>query len=322
MGCTLTDFTDVPDTAAQVMRLTNAAFAEYEGAMEVDEAWTAWYLRRPGTEPALCQAALDGDRLVSQVLVCVQELQLGGERTRCGIIDSVATYPDYRRQGLARALMERAHEALAAAGVEASVLYTNPAGHPYRFYERMGYLTRAQGAMFMGPRPGWGGCAPPPVDAAEHGAALRALLDGYFAGYEGYAPLDEALWRWHKLDPPGEAPTIIGEMTGAGPISTATFARADVKLPSGTRTVCVAYDLAADVMNADQVGSLLAAAPEETVLLILDEAAPECQMLGDLGLEREVGEVAMVLPFAGHVRDALADHRGPWYFMVESLVGV
>ena len=36
----------------------------------------------------------------------------------------------------------------------------------------------------------------------------------------------------------------------------------------------------------------------------------------------EVGEVAMVLPFAGHVREALAEHHGPWYFMVESLVGV
>jgi len=322
MGYALTDFTDVADLTAQVTRLTNAAFAEYEGAMEVDEAWTAWYLQRPGTDPALCQAALDGDRLVSQVLVCVQDLHIGGERARCGIIDSVATYPEHRRQGLARGLMERAHEAMEGAGIEASVLYTNPAGQPYRFYERLGYLTRAQGAMFMGPRPDGGGCAPAPVDAAEHGPALRALLDGYFAGYEGYAPLDEALWRWHRLDPPGEAPTIIAEMTAAGPISTATFARADLKLPSGTHTVSAAYDLAAEVMNADQVHSLLAAAPEETVLLILDEAAPECQMLGDLGLEREVGEAAMVLPFAAHVRDALAEHHGPWYFMVESLVGV
>ncbi len=322
MGCALTDLTQVTDTAAQVMRLTNAAFAEYEGAMEVDEAWTAWYLRRPGTDPALCQAALDGDRLVSQVLVCVQELQIGGERLRCGIVDSVATFPQYRRRGLARALMERAHEAMARAGIEASVLYTNPAGHPYRFYQRLGYLTRAQGAMFLGPRPEAGGCAPPPVDGVEHGPALRALLNGYFASYEGYAPLDEALWRWHKLDPSAEPPTIVAEMSGSRPISTATFARAELKLQSGTRSVAVACDLAADVMNADQVRSLLAAAPEETVLLILDEAAAECEMVDSIGLRREVGEVAMVLPFTRAVSDALNRHHGPWYFMVESLVGV
>ena len=254
--------------------------------------------------------------------MCIQELRIGGERLRCGLIDSVATYPDHRRHGLARALMERAHEAMRDAGAEAAVLYTNPAGHPYRFYQRLGYLTRAQGAMFMGPRPNGGGCAPAPVDAAAQASGLRALLNGYYIGYEGYAPLDEALWCWHKLHPPGESPIVIAEMTGSGPASTATFACADLKLPAGTRTVSVAYDLAADVMNADQIRSLLAAAPEETVLVILDEAAPECQMLGDLGLQREVGEVAMVLPFAGHVSDALARSHGPWYFMVESLVGV
>ncbi|MGD9496096.1 MAG: GNAT family N-acetyltransferase [Armatimonadota bacterium] len=322
MGYTLTNFTQVTDTPAQVMRLSNAAFVEYEGAMEVDVPWTEWYLQRPGTDLVLCQAALDGNRLVSQVLVCIQELQLGGQRVRCGLIDSVATYPEHRRKGLARALMNRAHDALQCAGAAAAVLYTNPAGHPYGFYGRLGYITRAQGAMFMGPRPSGDGCAPVPVDAAAQASGLCALLNRYYAGYEGYAPMDGGIWRWHKLDPPGTRPVVVAEMTGSGPVSTATFARAELRLPSGTQVVSTAYDLAADTMTADQIRSLLAAAPEETVLVVLDEKAPECQMMAELGLQREVGEVAMVLPFAQHVREALADHHGPWYFMVESLVGV
>jgi len=322
MGYTLTDHTQVPNLIPQVTRLTNAAFAEYEGAMTVDEAWTAWYLKRPGTDPTLCQAALEGDTLVSQVLVCVQTLQLGGELLRCGIIDSVATDPGHRRRGLARALMERAHEAMSDAGVEAAVLYTNPEGPAYGLYERLGYVTRARGAMFQGPRPEGGGGGPVVVDARRHGPALQALLNDYFGAHEGYAPLDDALWRWHRLDPPAGPPTVVAEMTNSGPTATATFARAEVNFSSGTRAVAVAYDIAARSMNEDMLTSLLAAAPEETVLLILDERAPECEMAVEAGLEREVGEVAMVLPLVERARTALESRRGPWYFMVESLVGV
>lgn len=322
MDYVLTDHTQVPNLVPQVTRLTNAAFAEYEGAMTVDEAWTAWYLKRPGTDPTLCQAALDGDTLVSQVLVCVQTLQLGGKLVRCGIIDSVATDPAHRRRGLARALMERAHAAMSDAGVEAAVLYTNPEGPAYGLYERLGYITRARGAMFQGPRPDGGGYGPVAVDARQHGPALQVLLNDYFAAHEGYAPLDDALWRWHRLDPPAGPPTVVAEMTGSGPIATATFARAELNLPSGTRPVVVAYDIAARSMDAEMLASLLAAAPEETVLVLVDENAPECEMAVEAGLEHEVGEVAMVLPLVERVEMVLQNQGRPWYFMVESLVGV
>ncbi|NLO06693.1 MAG: GNAT family N-acetyltransferase [candidate division WS1 bacterium] len=317
----LCDFTQVPELAAQVTRLSNLAFGEYEGAMEVGEGWTEWYLARPGTDRGLSQAALADGKLVSQVIVCVQPLQLGGQTLRCGIIDSVATDPEHRQQGLARQLMERAHEAVQDADLDAAVLYTNPEDHPYGFYSRLGYRERTRAMMLIGRRPGESGCGAEPVDAAEHAEGLRNLLNRYYVGHEGFSPLEADLWRWHKLDAPNP-PTVVAEMTGSGPITTATFATARLRTATGERHVSVAYDIAADVMNADQMHSLLASAPEEEIALLLDERALELPMVNDLGLKKAVAEVAMVLPFGSAASRALEEHGGPWYMMVESVVGV
>ena len=321
MGYVLSDFAEVPDLAAQVTRLDNLAFAQYEGAMAFDEAFSAWYLARPGTDLRMCQAALDGERLVSQVIVCVQPVQLGGRTMRCGIIDSVATDPEHRKQGLARQLMERAHEAMEEAGLDAAVLYTNPDDHPYHFYARLGYEERARASMLLGARPATSGCGALPVDAGAEAAGLRALLDDYFAGYEGFASLSEELWRWHKMDSPVE-PTVVAEMTGSGPISTATFADAQVRIEGQDHTVSMAYDLAALRMSDDQFAGLLSAAPREMIGLILDDAAPEAAWASNLGFERRVSEVSMVLPFTSEARAALDAHGRLWYVMMESVVGV
>jgi predicted N-acetyltransferase YhbS len=319
---TLCDHVEVPNLPEQLARLSNLAFGDYEGAMPVSERWVDWFLRRPGTDPHISQAALDGRKLIANVLVCAQELQLGGDLLRCGIIDSVATDPDYRRQGLARVLMERTHEKMQRAGLDAAVLYTNPDDHPYRFYERLGYVTRARAALLSGPRPEAKGCAARPVDAAAEAEGLRALLNDYFAAWEGYAPLDDDLWAWHKLDPATGPPTVVAEMTGSEPVATVTFADADVLMKGKRQTVAVAYDMAARVVNVEQVRSLLSAAPHPAISMILDEAAPERAMVEAVGLKPQVAEVVMVLPFSARARRTLQAHHGPWYAMVESIIGV
>lgn len=322
MGHALSDFAEVPDLTEQVTRLQNLAFAEYEGAMEIDRAFMDWYLRRPGTDLRMCQAALtDDDRLVSQVIICEQDVQLGGAALRCGIIDSVATAPEHRRKGLARSLMERAHEAMQGGGLDAAVLYTNPDDHPYHFYARLGYEERARAAMLLGARPGASGCGAEAVDPSEHAEGLRRLLNDYYVVHEGFAPLSEGLWRWHKIDAPSE-PTVVAELTGSGPISTATFADAPVRIEGDEHGVSMAYDVAARVMNEDEFGSLLSVAPREMVGLIVDDDAPERQWADALGFEPRVCEVSMVLPFSREARSALRDHGGPWYVMIESVVGV
>ena len=151
---------EVPDLIPQLTRLSNAAFVEYEGTMQVEEPFIEWYLRRPGSCPELCVGALYGDRLVSNVLVALQVVQLDRRPFLCGIIDTVATDPDHRQRGLARRLMDEAHRLMRAAGAEAALLYTNPEGHPYRFYQRLGYETQAFGLALLGSRPAPGELQP------------------------------------------------------------------------------------------------------------------------------------------------------------------
>jgi len=320
---TLTDHTQVPDLTRQFVDLSNLAFAEYEGAMQFGHEWGEWYLSRPGTDRRLCQAALAGEEMISQVLVAVQELQIGGELLRCGIIDSVATHPDHRRQGLARLLMDRAHEAMReTARVDAAVLYTNPAGHPCQFYGRLGYLTRARAALITGRRPN-GEPSVQPVDPDEHADGLIALLNRYYGDYEGYTPLSSDLWRWHKLTAPDSTGLQVMARLDAGrPTATVSFANVELLLGGERREVSIAYDLAAERLEAGRMAHILAAAPREWVAMIVDERSREMALARELGLDAEMGEVAMVLPFSAQARMALAQQPTVWYPMIESLIGV
>ena len=87
---TLCNHSEVPDLVSQLSELSNLAFGDYEGAMEMSEEWMAWYLQRPGTDRERCQAALRDGQMVSNVLVALQPLQIGGRVLRCGIIDAWA----------------------------------------------------------------------------------------------------------------------------------------------------------------------------------------------------------------------------------------
>ncbi len=333
-GYELCDHTRVPDLVAQFVELSNVGFAEYEGAMQFDEDWSAWYLQRPGTDPRLCQAALSGEQMVSNVLVAVQPLQIGGDLLTCGIIDSVATHPDHRRRGLARALMERAHQAMQqVTAVDAAVLYTDPAGHPHQFYQRLGYETRAQASLLTGSRPPvarsfseGGQVDQEPLEPAapeDAGQPLFDLLNEFFSEHEGYCPMDSRLWRWHKCERVAANPvTVVVEEAGGVPVATATFAEAELLLAGERRPVSIAYDVAAKELSADRLARLLAAAPREQVAMILDRESAEHQLAVDVGLEPRVGEVSMILPFSERARAALSAKSGPWYPMIESIIGV
>ncbi len=321
MDYRLTDLTQVNDVEAQVLRLQNVAFADYEGAAEIDERLVEWYSARPGFDPSMCQAALDGERLVSNVLVYVQPLQFGRDLLRCGMVAAVATDPEYQKQGLARKLMDRAHEAMISRGCDASVLFTNPDGHPYRFYEELGYEERARLSLVLGECPEGSGCAALPIDPAEEASTLISLINDYFTGHEGFSPLNGELWRWHRLEAP-VAPTVVAEIADSGPISTATFSRSIVQIAGEEQAIAIAFDVAAKVMNADQLESLLSTAPLERIALAVDDNAPERGWLGALGFEPELTQVAMILPLNDASRRTLARRHGPWYVAVEAAVGV
>ncbi len=307
---------DVEDLVGPLTRLTNAAFAEYEGALEATEAFTEWYLRRPGSTPDVCFGAWYEGQMVSNVLVAIQSLRLGSRLVSCGIIDTVATEPTHQRRGLARALMLRAHVRMRERGAEAAVLYTNPEGSPYQFYQRLGYLTRARPELLVGPRPSSDRMVRTPT--ADESLALRDLVNRHYGGYEGFAPLDDDLWQWHREARPPDMPVqlfVLDGLTGC-----VAFAEARIALAGRPGTVSVVTDLVAP--DAAAAKALLAAAPRPDLAALCDIRAAEYPLLTELGFRPKVSEVAMVLPFTDSARQALAAAHPPWYPMAESIIGV
>ncbi len=321
MGYRFVTHEEVPRLAEQLAELSNIAFAEYEGAPAVDADFIRWYLQRPGCTPQLCGAALYGDKLVSNVLVALQKINIGGEYVLCGIIDTVATHPEHRRRGLARRLMEMAHERMQAEGAEAAVLYTNPAHHPYQFYQRLGYVTRAQAALLTGPRPR--AC---PVYIVrpllpEEVVAGRELVMAKYARYEGFAQLEENLWRWHREERPASLPALfVGAFRAEQLVGAAALAAASVLLTGQQQPVTVVSDIVYE--SQECLRALLAAAPCETLMALCDVQAPEHEALQQLGLNSALGEVAMACPFTERARELLRRPPLYWYVMVESVVGV
>lgn len=311
----------VPGLVEQLTALSNLAFAEYEGAPEVDEAFTEWYLRRPGSSADVCVAALHGDRIVANVLVALQELNIGGEYLLCGLIDTVATDPAHRQHGLARQLMDMAHELIRARGAEAAVLYTNPANHPYYFYGRLGYFTRAQAGMLTGRRPQESGKYHVRPVAENEAAAVRELVNGRYSSYEGFCRLDETLWRWHRKERPASMPAqVFVAETGTKIIGTVALAEVEVLLHGAKQGVTVASDVV--YPDTDCLQDLLAQASQSQMMSLQSLRAPELADLESVGFATSVGEVAMVLPMADRVLDLLHTSERPWYVMVESVVGV
>ena len=321
MGYRFVDHSQVPRLAQQLAELSNLAFAEYEGSPTVEATFIEWYLQRPGSSPRVCFAALHGDELVANVLLAIQPLMIGGEYVSCGIVDTVATHPDHRRQGLARKLMDLAHERMRREGARAAVLYTNPQNHPYSFYGRLGYYTRARAGMLTGQRPAaTGSCLVRPLREGE-AATVRELVNTHYGGYEGFAPVDEALWQWHREQRPAAMPAqvVMAEREGKV-VGTSALAEVQVLLAGAHKPVTVLSDTV--YPDRDCLRDLLALAPQSDLMTLQALDAPEREDLEQIGFVTSVGEVSMILPFDDHVRDLMhADFR-PWYVMVESVVGV
>ena len=322
--CTHADAARDRDLVPSMTDLVNTAFAEYEGVMQMSVDFMRWYMRRPGTDTVLCQVAMDGETAVANVFVATHPLLFRGESSRCGIIDSVATLPEYRHQGLARQLMERAHAAMAAAGLDLSVLYTNPEDHPYRFYQRLGYVTRARIDLLGGPRPADPGhIAVAPALEADH-LAIRSLLAETGGAYDGFPELTDGFWRWHKLDRPAEAPVLmLVAREGQHTVGTATYCDTDIAIGGEMHRVSVLSDLALAPAAPEGTGlALLAAAPQPRIATLCDTRDPLHALFTELGFAREVSEVAMLLPLNAMGERIAATPPAPWFTMVESVIGV
>jgi len=319
------DHTQVRDRLSQTCRLSVAAFAEHDPAPSFDDAYTEWFLRRPGSSAARCVAALDGEQMVSMALVAIQPVQIGSELVECGIIDTVATHPQHRRRGLARRLMCMAHEIIQEEGADAAILYTNPQDHSHLFYQQLGYETRSNCRLLNGKRPEVGGTlSVRRANESEHGA-ITEMLNDFYASYEGYAPLDEELWAWRKTERAlgSEVDILVAEADGE--IAATCTSHVTPLLQAQPSAVATISDFASreDLCDGlDALNSLLAAASQADLACAWDAIDPICDLFQMAGFVKEADEVSMVLPLSDKAQEAVKSRRGPWYPMVESICGV
>src|SRR5574340_773687 len=183
---------------AELAELNALAFSQYEGVVQVTPGFLEWYLARPGLRAELCQAALRGDRLVSNVFVTLAPMMLGGQVVSCGIVDTVMTHPEHRRRGLARRLMERAAEAMAAAGAEVSLLYTartEPQSGPEQLYRSLGYGPRELVTVWERPA---GSFDASPASRVAVDAKARQAWERALGRRAGWLPPSDGLWRWGR----------------------------------------------------------------------------------------------------------------------------
>ncbi|HEX6345854.1 GNAT family N-acetyltransferase [Umezawaea sp.] len=140
-----------------------------------------------------CAVVVDGDRVVSTLMLLDETLSLGGVEIPAGQVELVATDREYEGRGLVRRLMAWAHQRSADRGHLAQVMI----GIPY-FYRRFGYAyaipippTRKVVAV------------PPPVAGhvvrragAADIAAMAAAQDALQAELDLRMPHSAACWRW------------------------------------------------------------------------------------------------------------------------------
>ncbi|MDP6778984.1 MAG: GNAT family N-acetyltransferase, partial [Candidatus Latescibacteria bacterium] len=168
--------TDLP---AALDQLSHAAFGQYNGAIVGTPAFKRWFTSRPGmTDASRFVATIEG-QVVSSLFVTVTPMQWNGEIVTAGLIDSVMTHPDHRRQGLATALLTRAVDFLSDQGGDLALLYTVAYSVPYRLYVSLGFADYLRVHLLQRPS-GEGGTHP--FDAARHKPAeLRNFLDRAFS---------------------------------------------------------------------------------------------------------------------------------------------
>jgi GNAT superfamily N-acetyltransferase len=137
--------------------------------------------------------AVDGGRPVSCVQIFPRPLRIRGEAVPAGGIGSVFTLPDYRRGGVAGALLARSVEAMAGSGFEISLLFAARIA----WYTYLGWRSWvvSRTVLERGDRaPREAGAQILPFDPGRDLAAVKAIYEEYSGSLEGTVVRDESLW--------------------------------------------------------------------------------------------------------------------------------
>jgi len=320
--CTHDDVSDREQLVIALSELEGVTFSHYDGVVHSTSSFLRWYTARPGLLPHLCQAAFVGDRLVCNVFVTLAPMMLGSGVVQCGLVDTVMTHPDHRRHGLATQLLRRALAAMEAAGADVSLLYTarsEPLLGPERLYRGLGYEPRELVTRYVRPA---GPVSADPAGAKQLDASARLLFEAALGGMDGWLVLNDDLWRWRRLERPGNYPVALyGTDSGAA----AAVCAGELMVSGAPSPLTVVSDLVLPNGNAargDLCALLAATSPDAPVTILCPESGSHAELLTGTGFVAAGVEVAMVRPISRKGASAISAPRSEWYVAVESLIGV
>lgn len=122
-------------------RVTVAAFGDWNQRPMAFGEWAAHTVERSGFDQAASMVALDGEDLVGALIAMAAP---GGD----GVIESLAVGHGHRRRGIARALLEHAFAAFAAAGRSRCTVWTHTDTGALSLYQRVGMGVERTATIF------------------------------------------------------------------------------------------------------------------------------------------------------------------------------
>lgn len=304
--------------------------------------WRWRYWECPGFDPRGAVAAVDGGRVVGTVMVTFRRLRLG-RWVKFGVIDDVATLPEYRGRGVARRMMEEALRFIRSQGAEASLLYADPKGVARNLYLDLGYRDVHLFGAWVRPlwsglfahllasglrlRPGLRSRVVVPDSGAlrlcnlSEREVYRRALERASEGMAGFPEMEGGFWEWMRVRNPTR-PRVLA--LGWPPRAGCTLCPLPVALLGGAETEGAWMGDLFSEDGSDPVAGAVALARRNGFAFVGALVSPFDRVRVDLlrrnGFVTGFGGTMMVLPFGD--LDLRPFVRRPWHPMAESAIGL
>lgn len=311
--------------------LSHQAFAAYDGIIVGDLEFKRWFMDRPGMSKDSCFVTVCDGEIVSSMFVTVCRMQLMRQTMEVGIIDSVMTHPDYRRNGYAKAMLKKAIEYMQKQNLDLSLLYTVPDSMPFQFYTSLGfkeyirveYLRKSDLDGIVGELHSYSSEIPPSV-------SLNSFLNKTYAGTDGYLPISDELWEWRRNRRPRSVPVCVfidTNHTGGNHIG-GTFAAgtAFIRSQREKQKMTLLNDIAVidRVLSGCMVIEMLSAIETGSPVNLLCAGTNhvEKQAFTEAGFLTISEESGMIFAFSERAQTAVESPPRHWYTVSESVIGI
>ena len=135
-----------------LVKLFNLAFSEYGLYLRRSkEEWVWRYKRYPNFLPEGVFIAEDNHKIVGSVIATKRDFNFKGKKPTCFMIDDVATHPQYRGQGIARTLEEKAISLASKSGIPLLSAYTEPGSTSEGIFKSLGFKVLSQPQILVKP---------------------------------------------------------------------------------------------------------------------------------------------------------------------------